>query len=262
MRIAGLEPGAVICEILDENGEAARGQALVDLARKWKIGILSVEAIALYRRTHGISLISETSLPTSEATFKLLHYRDIETNLDYIALLLSDVPNLSPMLVRIHSACATGDIFGSQRCDCQSQLHAAMQAIAAEGCGLLLYLPQEGRGIGLAGKLQAYRLQEQGYDTVEANEHLGYPVDARTYDCATEILRDLGIRSVRLMTNSPTKLQALRDCGFTVERVPLEVQSTEDNLYYLQTKQRRLGHLLTYGTSSQATVDISLRAHE
>jgi 3,4-dihydroxy 2-butanone 4-phosphate synthase/GTP cyclohydrolase II len=244
MRIAGLEPGAVICEILDENGEAARGQALIDLAHKWQLGIVSVDAIAHYRRTHGVSLVSETSLPTSEATFKLLHYRDIETNLDYIALLLADVPNISPMLVRIHSACATGDIFGSQRCDCQSQLHAAMQAIVAEGCGLLLYLPQEGRGIGLAAKLQAYRLQEQGYDTVEANEHLGYPVDARTYGCAAEILHDLGIRSVRLMTNSPTKLQALRDSGFTVERVPLEVRSTENNLYYLQTKQRRLGHLL------------------
>jgi 3,4-dihydroxy 2-butanone 4-phosphate synthase/GTP cyclohydrolase II len=256
MRIAGLEAGAVICEILDENGEAARGQTLLDLARKWKIGTLSVDAIAQYRHSHGVSLVSETSLPTSEATFKLLHYRDLETNLDYMALRLSDVPNLSPMLVRIHSACATGDIFGSQRCDCQSQLHAAMQAIVAEGCGLLLYLPQEGRGIGLSGKLQAYRLQEQGYDTVEANEHLGYPVDARTYDCAAEILRDLGIRSVRLMTNSPTKLQALRDHGFAVERVPLEVRSTENNLYYLQTKQRRLGHLLN------TLADISLAAQE
>jgi 3,4-dihydroxy 2-butanone 4-phosphate synthase / GTP cyclohydrolase II len=258
MRIAGLEPGAVICEILDEDGEAARGQALVDLAHKWKLGMLSVDAIARYRRTHGVSLVSETSLPIPEATFKLLHYRDIETNLDYLALLLADVPNQSSMLVRIHSACATGDIFGSQRCDCQSQLHVAMQAIVAEGCGLLIYLPQEGRGIGLSGKLQAYRLQEQGYDTVEANEHLGYPVDARTYGCASEILRDLGIRSVRLMTNSPTKLQALRDYGFAVERVPLEVKSTEDNLYYLQTKQRRLGHLLTCGASPQATADISL----
>lgn len=256
MRIAGLEPGAVICEILDEDGEAARGQALVDLASKWKIGILSVDAVARYRRTHGVSLVSETSLPTADATFKLLHYRDIETNLDYMALLLSDVPSLSSMLVRIHSACATGDIFGSQRCDCQSQLHAAMQAIVEEGCGLLLYLPQEGRGIGLSGKLQAYRLQEQGYDTVEANEHLGYPVDARTYGAAAEILRDLGIRSVRLMTNSPTKLQALRDYGFAVERVPLEAQSTENNLYYLQTKQRRLGHLLN------TLSDISLTAQE
>jgi 3,4-dihydroxy 2-butanone 4-phosphate synthase/GTP cyclohydrolase II len=268
MRIAGLEPGSVICEILDENGEAARGQALVDLARKWKIGMLSVEAIAQYRRTHGVSLVSETSLPTYDTTFRLLHYRDVETNLDYMALLLSDVPNQSPMLVRIHSACATGDIFGSQRCDCQSQLHVAMKAIVAEGCGLLLYLPQEGRGIGLSGKLQAYRLQERGFDTVEANEALGYPVDARTYDCAAEILRDLGVRSVRLMTNSPTKIQALRECGFAVERVPLEGRSTENNLYYLQTKQRRLGHLLTCGTSHGSvqgtipTIDMSLTVQE
>jgi 3,4-dihydroxy 2-butanone 4-phosphate synthase / GTP cyclohydrolase II len=255
MRLAGLEPGAVICEILNEDGEAARGQALLKLARKWKLGILSVDAIAHYRRTHRVSLVSETALPNFEAPFKLLHYRDVETNLDYLALFLrANVPLLSPMLVRLHSACTTGDIFGSLRCDCQSQLHMAIQKIAAEGCGLLLYLPQEGRGIGLSAKLQAYRLQEQGYDTIEANEFLGYPADARTYGCAVEILHDLEIQSMRLMTNSPTKLQSLRDAGFAVERVPLKIVPTENNRYYLQTKQRRFGHLLDMFSDSSLTV--------
>jgi 3,4-dihydroxy 2-butanone 4-phosphate synthase/GTP cyclohydrolase II len=149
----------------------------------------------------------------------------------------------------------TGDLFGSQRCDCQAQMHAALHLIATEGRGALLYLPQEGRGIGLAGKLQAYVLQEQGYDTIEANERLGYPSDARTYTHAVEILRDLGITSARLMTNNPTKTQALREGGLAVERVPLEIPPTMDNIRYLQTKQQRLGHLLTslHGAQKTAT---------
>jgi 3,4-dihydroxy 2-butanone 4-phosphate synthase/GTP cyclohydrolase II len=244
MRLAGMEPGAVICEILGEDGEAARGQKLLDIARKWGVGMLSVDAIASYRLDQRVSLISETQLPTPEATFKLRHYREIDTGLDYLALLLGDIHAQPCTLLRLHSACTTGDIFGSQRCDCQAQLHAALRAIAAEGSGMLLYLPQEGRGIGLAAKLLAYRLQEQGDDTIEANEHLGYPVDARTYSSAVEILHDLDITSVRLMTNSPAKIQALRERGITVERVPLEIPATRDNLYYLQTKQQRLGHLL------------------
>jgi 3,4-dihydroxy 2-butanone 4-phosphate synthase/GTP cyclohydrolase II len=244
MRIAGMEPGAVICEVLDEDGETARGQALLDLARRYGIGLLSVDAIARYRLNQHVSLISETQLPTPEATFKLRHYREIDTGLDYLALLLGDIHAQPHTLLRLHSACTTGDIFGSQRCDCQAQMHAAIRTIAAEGNGVLLYLPQEGRGIGLAGKLLAYRLQEQGDDTLEANQHLGYPVDARTYNLAVEILHDLGITSVRLMTNSPAKIQALRDRGITVERVPLEIPATSINLHYLQTKQQRLGHLL------------------
>jgi 3,4-dihydroxy 2-butanone 4-phosphate synthase/GTP cyclohydrolase II len=244
MRLAGMEPGAVICEILGDDGEAARGQTLLDIASRWDVGMLSVDAIVRYRLDQRVSLISETQLPTPEATFRLLHYREIDTGLDYLALLLGDIHAQPQTLLRLHSACTTGDIFGSQRCDCQAQMHAAMRAIAAEGSGMLLYLPQEGRGIGLAGKLLAYRLQEQGDDTIEANEHLGYPVDARTYSSAVEILHGLDITSVRLMTNSPTKIQALRDRGIAVERVPLEIPATRDNHYYLQTKQLRLGHLL------------------
>jgi 3,4-dihydroxy 2-butanone 4-phosphate synthase/GTP cyclohydrolase II len=192
-----------------------------------------------------LSFISETQLPMPEATFKLLHYREIEGGQDYLALALGNLTNQQEQapLLRLHSACATGDIFGSQRCDCQAQMHAALHAIAAEGRGLLLYLPQEGRGIGLAGKLQAYGLQEQGYDTVEANELLGYPVDARTYTHALEILHNIGITSVRLMTNNPIKTQALREGGICVDPVPLETPPNTHNMHYLQTKQRRLGHM-------------------
>ncbi|MBV9617209.1 MAG: GTP cyclohydrolase II, partial [Ktedonobacteraceae bacterium] len=191
------------------------------------------------------SCISETSLPTPEATFRLLHYREIETGLDYLALLLGNPQDSAYPLLRLHSACMTGDLFGSQRCDCQAQMHTALQTIAVEGHGILLYMPQEGRGIGLASKLQAYRLQEQGYDTIEANEHLGYRADMRTYDTAAEILHDLGITSARLLTNNPAKIEALRTRTIRVERVALETAPTGDNRHYLQTKRQRFGHLLS-----------------
>ena len=257
MRIAGLEPGAVICEILGDDGESARGAQLLEMARRWNLGLLSVDAIARYRSAHRVSRISETTLPTAEATFRLLHYREIETGLDYLVLLLGDVQGREDTLLRLHSACMTGEVFGSQRCDCQAQMHAALRAIAAEGHGALLYLPQEGRGIGLSGKLQAYRLQEQGYDTIEANERLGYPADARTYNSAGEILRDLGITSARLLTNNPVKLQALRERGINVERVALETLPTGSNSHYLQTKRQRFGHLLTDLSDVSLTVQPS-----
>lgn len=245
MRIAGLEPGAVICEILGEDGEAARGEQLLEMARRWNLGLLSVDALAHFRSTHRVSHVSETSLPTPVATFRLLHYREIETGLDYLVLMLGEVRDQPSTLLRLHSSCMTGDIFGSQRCDCQAQMHESLRVIAAEGHGMLLYLPQEGRGIGLAGKLQAYRLQEQGYDTVEANERLGYPADARTYASAVEILHDLGVTSARLLTNNPAKVQALRKRGMSVERVALETPPTGNNWYYLQTKRQRFGHVLS-----------------
>ena len=265
MRIAGLEPGAVICEILGEDGEAARGQVLLDLARTWGLGLLSVDAIARYRQEHAVSCISQIQLPTPEATFQLLHYREIETGQDTLVLTLGDLgaQQERPPLLRLHSACMTGDLFGSQRCDCQAQIHAALHLMATEGRGVLLYLPQEGRGIGLAGKLQAYMLQEQGYDTIAANEWLGYPSDARTYTQALEILRDLGITSARLLTNNPLKMQALGEGGIVVERVPLEIPPTVDNLGYLQTKHQRLGHLLTalHGAQKTATADREETVH-
>ncbi|GCF11526.1 GTP cyclohydrolase II [Dictyobacter arantiisoli] len=245
MHFAGLTPGAVICEVLDATGEAARGQSLYDLATEWGIGIVTVEAIARYHQEHQVSLVAQTSLPLHDARFEARAYQEIETQSQYVALTLGDLEDQTrPPLVRLHSACATGDIFGSQRCDCQAQLHASLDAIASEGRGVLIYLPQEGRGIGLAAKLQAYALQDQGYDTIEANEKLGYPIDARDYNVAIEILRDLHINQVRLLTNSPKKIQALTAAGLRVERVPLEIQPNTNNIRYLQTKQQRMGHLM------------------
>lgn len=255
MRLAGLEPGGVICEILnEEDGEAARGAKLLALARRWQLGLLSVEAIARYRQAHHLSRVSETALPTAGAEFRLLHYREIETGLDYLALVLGEVEGQERVLLRLHSACMTGDLFGSRRCDCQAQLHASLRAITAAGQGVLVYLPQEGRGIGLAGKLQAYRLQEQGYDTIEANEHLGYPADARSYEHAAELLRDLGITSARLLTNNPAKIEALRARGLHIERVALETVPSAENRVYLETKYRRFGHLLDTLSASPAPV--------
>ena len=247
MRIAGLEPGAVICEILDADGETAQGEALLGLARQWNIGIISVDTIARYRQEHTVSLIAETQLPTPVATFKVLDYQEIATGQHYLALVLGDLHEFQkhPPLLRLHSSCATGDIFGSQRCDCQAQLHSALHIIAKEGQGLLLYLPQEGRGIGLGAKLQAYALQDQGYDTVDANARLGYPVDARSYATAIEILHTLRIPHVRLMTNSPHKIQTLTEAGIIVERIPIEITPNTFNTNYLNTKSLRLGHMLT-----------------
>jgi 3,4-dihydroxy 2-butanone 4-phosphate synthase/GTP cyclohydrolase II len=259
MHLAGLEPGAILCETLDSSGESARGGIILALARKWGIGILDVDTVARYREEHWVSFVTGTPLPTTDAPFRLLHYRDTTTWQDYLVLTLGDLQkrlNESP-LVRLHSACTTGDLFGSRRCDCQSQLHRALQAIAAEGCGVLLYLPQEGRGIGLAGKLQAYVLQEQGCDTVEANELLGYPADARTYTCAVEILRDLQVNSARLLTNNPGKIQALLGGGIAVERVPLEIHPTEENARYLQTKYQRLIPFLTSLPQRQGDIPLN-----
>jgi 3,4-dihydroxy 2-butanone 4-phosphate synthase/GTP cyclohydrolase II len=247
MRLAGLEPGAAICEILDREGNPARGQTLQAMIQQWQLPLVTVDAIVRYRQQHAVTLLAETQLPTSRATFRLLHFRELATWQDISVLVLGDlnVPSEVAPLVRLHSACMTGDVFGSQRCDCQEQMHVALDMIAQEGCGVLLYLPQEGRGIGLAAKLQAYMLQERGLDTVEANEHLGYPVDARTYNTAIAILRELGITRARLLTNNPDKVQAVANSGITVERVPLEIPPTASNKRYLATKQQRMGHLLT-----------------
>lgn len=244
MRIAGLEPGAVLCPLMLPVGDTT---SHLEMAKQWGIGALSIEALLRYRLEHRVSFISETRLPTAEATFRLRHFQEIATGESYLALILGDIHNdtLPPPLLRLHSACATGDIFGSQRCDCQAQLHSALHQIAQEGRGVLLYLPQEGRGIGLSGKLQAYVLQEQGYDTLEANERLGYPIDARDYTCALEVLRELGITRARLMTNNPEKSHALQKGNIAVECISLETQPTPNNLRYLQTKQQRLGHTLS-----------------
>jgi 3,4-dihydroxy 2-butanone 4-phosphate synthase/GTP cyclohydrolase II len=245
MRVAGLETGAVLCPTSIFTMDPDAFQALNHLAAQWQINILSINTLVRYRKEHQVSFITETSLPTPEAMFRLHHFQEIETGEAYLALTLGDIHDKdNPPLLRLHSSCTTGDIFGSQRCDCQAQMHSALHQIAQEGRGIFLYLPQEGRGIGLAGKLQAYVLQEQGYDTLEANEHLGYLADARDYGCALEVLRELGITSARLLTNNPDKIQAVSAAGIKVESVPLQTTPTTDNLRYLQTKQQRFGHML------------------
>lgn len=193
-----------------------------------------------------IRLLSETQLPTRDAVFRLRHYEECASGKAYLALLLGELTESEerPPLLRLHSSCTTGDIFGSQRCDCQAQMHAALQAIAEEERGIFLYLPQEGRGIGLEGKLQAYKLQEQGYDTVDANLHLGYPADARSYTTAVAILQGLHITHARMMTNNPAKIAALQEHGIRTERVALEIPPSASNFAYLQAKRNRMGHLL------------------
>jgi 3,4-dihydroxy 2-butanone 4-phosphate synthase / GTP cyclohydrolase II len=246
MSIAGLEAGAVLSSTSICTMDPNAFEALNHLASQWQINLLSITTLQRYRREHRVSLVTETSLPTPEATFRLLHFQDIETGEPYLVLTLGDIRESqhNPPLLRLHSSCTTGDIFGSQRCDCQAQMHSALHQIAQEGRGIFLYLPQEGRGIGLSGKLQAYVLQEQGYDTLEANEQLGYPIDARNYEIALEILQAMGITAVRLLTNNPEKIQAVRAAGISVESVPLQTTPTPSNLHYLQTKQQRFGHML------------------
>ena len=239
LSIAGLEPGAAMSTVLT--------QEEIEQIQQANIAHISLEAIVSYRQAHQVSFISEVLLPTELATFRLRHYQEISSRQPYLALLLGDLQaSEKAPLLRLHSACLTGDIFGSQRCDCQAQLHASLAAIAHEGSGVLLYLPQEGRGIGISAKLQAYVLQEQGYDTLEANTRLGYPVDARDYSVAVEILHELGLSNVRLLTNNPEKVHALERGNFTVERVALETTPTENNLVYLQTKFLRMGHQLDH----------------
>jgi 3,4-dihydroxy 2-butanone 4-phosphate synthase / GTP cyclohydrolase II len=239
LSIAGLEPGAAMSALLTPEE--------IERVRQTNIAHISLEAIVSYRQIHQVSFISEVVLPTPLATFRLRHYQEIASRQPYLALLLGelDASEKAPLL-RLHSACLTGDIFGSQRCDCQAQLHASLATIAQEGRGLLLYLPQEGRGIGISAKLQAYVLQEQGYDTLDANTRLGYPVDARDYGTAIEILHELGLNKVRLLTNNPEKVQVLEKGHFTVERVALETMPNESNLVYLQTKFLRMGHQLKH----------------
>jgi 3,4-dihydroxy 2-butanone 4-phosphate synthase/GTP cyclohydrolase II len=246
LRLAGLEPLAVLCETMTVLDDVA----VYELASHLNCAPVSVHAVARYCREHRIILMSETRLPTRVATFRLRHYQEIATGQPYLALCLGELAQgAQPPLVRLHSACATGEIFGSQRCDCQAQLHLALNEIAREERGLLLYLPQEGRGIGLTAKLQTYLLQEQGLDTLMANEHLGYPIDARDYTCATEILQDLAVKQVRLLTNNPDKVRALVESGISVQRISLEITPSDSNRFYLQTKYQQLGHLLdaTFG---------------
>ncbi|MCS6771879.1 MAG: bifunctional 3,4-dihydroxy-2-butanone-4-phosphate synthase/GTP cyclohydrolase II [Kiritimatiellae bacterium] len=246
-KLAGLQPGGVICEILREDGKMARRPDLFAFARRHGLRIITVQAIAQHRRRTErlIELEEDISLPTIYGLFRLRMYHSPIEEKHHLALIAGDPSSVPAPLVRVHSECLTGDAFGSLRCDCGSQLQAAMRLIAENQHGVLLYMRQEGRGIGLEQKIRAYALQEAGLDTVEANEQLGFEADARDYAIAAQILRDLGVRSCRLLTNNPRKVSGLEDYDIdVVERVPLVRPATSHNEKYLRTKREKLGHLL------------------
>jgi 3,4-dihydroxy 2-butanone 4-phosphate synthase / GTP cyclohydrolase II len=247
-RLAGLTPAGVLCEIVNEDGSMMRASALREFADDHGLAMISIADLIRYRRRYEsqIERIAQTRMPTVHGTFEAHAYRDTVTGGEHVALVVGDVRDGEPVLVRVHSECLTGDTFGSLRCDCGPQLRAAMTAIAANGRGVVLYLRgHEGRGVGLAHKLRAYELQDAGRDTVDANLELGLPADARDYGTGAQILADLGVRSLRLMTNNPTKLAGLEGYGLrVVDRVPMPVRPHPENIRYLRTKRDRMGHAL------------------
>jgi 3,4-dihydroxy 2-butanone 4-phosphate synthase/GTP cyclohydrolase II len=246
-RLAGLYPAGVICEIMNEDGTMARLPQLEEMAEKHGLKIVSVADLIAYRRRHEklVHRVAETSLPTKHGEFTAIAYRsDIDPD-EHVALVMGDITTEEPVLVRVHSECLTGDVFGSLRCDCGEQVNLAMSKIAEEGRGVLLYMRQEGRGIGLHNKIRAYALQDKGMDTVEANLSLGFVPDLRDYGIGAQILADLNLHKIRLLTNNPRKRVGLEGYGLEVaETVPIVIPPNPHNLRYLQTKRKKLGHLL------------------
>ncbi len=246
-RLAGLEPAGVLMEIMNEDGTMARLPELRKHADEWGLKLVSIADLIAYRLQND-SLVErgeEVDLPTAYGHFHLIPFRQKDNGLEHVALIKGDVTGDEPVLVRVHSSCATGDIFGSMRCECGEQLHKAMQAIDREGRGAVIYLNQEGRGIGLMEKIKAYKLQENGMDTVDANLHLGHKADERDYGVGANILHSLGIRKMKLMTNNPMKRIGLDGYGLEItEIIPLEIEPNEYNRFYMRTKKERMGHRL------------------
>lgn len=249
-KLAGLKGAGVICEIMKDDGTMARTPDLIKFANEHNLKIITIKDLIEYRRKMDekeilVERVVETKMPTRYGDFKMFGFINKLNGEHHVALVKGEINEKNEVLTRVHSECLTGDALGSKRCDCGEQYDAAMKRIAEEGCGILLYMRQEGRGIGLINKLKAYSIQDKGFDTVEANEMLGFPADMRSYDVAAAILKDLGVSKVNLMTNNPRKIDGLESYGIEiVNRVPIQMNHNEKNEFYLQTKKEKLGHML------------------